>query len=65
MQNNLTSLIASSTHPALFAEVCRAEVAANPDGVLDMIRMQIKDGRNLVIEMFGEEVVVIIEKMEV
>jgi hypothetical protein len=57
--------ISGSYHSSLFACVCRENVYKDFNGVVEMIQQQLQDNRALVIDMVGETVVVMIEKMKV
>jgi hypothetical protein len=61
----LQQLIGANTDPSLFACVCRENVYKDFNGVVEMIQQQLQDNRALVIDMVGETVVVMIEKMKV
>lgn len=61
----LQQLIGANTHDSVFACICRDQVYSQPREVFQMVKEQIRDNRLLVIDMLGETIVVMIEKMEI
>lgn len=62
-QMKLIDMIACCNDKSLFAQICVDQVHEKPKDVINMIADQIKDNRLLVIDMFGKNVVTIIEQL--
>ena len=58
----LTQALQSLPGESVFVQAIREEAATNLDGVVQMIKDQLKDNRTLVIDIIGETAVTLIEK---
>lgn len=58
-QLELSNQLSQIKHPSLFAEIVRE----NPVQAIPMIKDQIKDNRLALVEIIGERLVVVIEKL--
>lgn len=62
-QMKLIDMIAGCNDKSLFAQICVDQVHDKPKDVIQMIKEQALDNRVMVVEMFGKDVVTIIEQL--